>query len=283
VEQHGLKELVSLLERRNQLLVEKERELADRQEELMAQKEELTAAIEQLQERNSSLTDALTELKVKKHELDQILYQSSHHLRTPVKSLEGLLNLLFSEGLSPSQKTLHAHMQDKVQQMNGLLTSLSNLSRAEFNSIEYTKVDFNVMVKLVVEELSMLPNYANIKFQSAGQNIDLTTDATLLKIILKSIIANAITFRDPLRTGHVFVDCVKANEKNCITIADDGEGIDPSIADNIFNMFFQGSQRSIGSGLGLYIVKSCLKRLGGNVSFESSPSGTQFKITLPAM
>jgi signal transduction histidine kinase len=282
VEQNSLKELVSLLEKRNQLLVEKERELADRQEELMAQKEELTAAIEQLQERNASLIETLNELKIRNHELDQVLYQSSHHLRTPVKSLEGLLNLFLSEGLSPGQQTLHAHMLDKVSQMNVLLTSLSNLSRAEFYTLHYHTVDFDRIVRQVIDELTHLANFNNINFTIEGNQTMLKTDEALLKIILKSIITNAITFRNPDLPGEVSIACVKNDNEFKITIADDGEGIDHAFAEKIFNMFFQGSQRSTGAGLGLYIVKSCLKRLQGNIRVHSSVPGTRFEITLPA-
>jgi len=64
-------------------------------------------------------------------------------------------------------------------------------------------------------------------------------------------------------------------------VADNGEGIEKRHHDKIFDMFYRASERSQGTGLGLYIVKETLARIGGSVELHSKPgTGTTFKITL---
>lgn len=67
----------------------------------------------------------------------------------------------------------------------------------------------------------------------------------------------------------------------CIEVADDGEGIDSGISENIFDMFFRGSQRSVGPGLGLYIVKIAAEKMKGSVSWQRVEGKTIFKMMLP--
>jgi signal transduction histidine kinase len=67
-----------------------------------------------------------------------------------------------------------------------------------------------------------------------------------------------------------------------ITFSDNGIGIEPDKLLNIFEMFYRASTQSDGSGLGLYIVKNAVEKLGGQIDVFSRPlQGTEFKIILP--
>jgi signal transduction histidine kinase len=63
-------------------------------------------------------------------------------------------------------------------------------------------------------------------------------------------------------------------------VRDNGSGIDIEIADKIFNMFFRGTQRSNGAGLGLYIAKEAIKRLQGEIQVTTDDD-TTFIISIP--
>jgi signal transduction histidine kinase len=65
---------------------------------------------------------------------------------------------------------------------------------------------------------------------------------------------------------------------------DDGLGISKDQHERIFEMFFRGSERSIGSGLGLYLVKKAIEKLGGTIKLSSQPKKyTSFNIFLPSI
>jgi signal transduction histidine kinase len=67
-----------------------------------------------------------------------------------------------------------------------------------------------------------------------------------------------------------------------IYVRDNGIGIPQSLKDKIFNLFFRGTEISKGSGLGLYIAQTALKKLNGEVVFlADNPNETVFEIRIP--
>lgn len=279
--EQDLKHIVSLLEKSNRDLLERERDLADQKEELQSQKEELTAAIEELVSKNNSLADALERLQQRNEELDQILYRSSHDLKTPVSSLQGLLDLLKTEGLTPSQENLHGYMMQKVLQMSGILKSLSMLSQAAFDEIDLKPVQLERLVSQVLLDLSYLPNFNNVTIVANYQIRIVKADELMLYNILKPLLSNSIIFRDSVKSGHIEINFRMTGENLSINVSDDGDGITAQIGPKIFDMFFRGSERSHGSGLGLYIVKSVLDRMSGEILWTSEAGKTTFQVMLP--
>lgn len=66
-----------------------------------------------------------------------------------------------------------------------------------------------------------------------------------------------------------------------VRISDDGDGIPAEIKSRVFEMFFRGSEKSGGSGLGLYIAKKAAELLQGEITFTSDNQGTIFEISIP--
>jgi signal transduction histidine kinase len=281
LENNELKRLVSLLEERDQLLLEKERDLADRNEEFISQKEELTAAIEEVVRKNAYLTETLEKLQQRNQELDQILYRASHDLKSPVTSIFGLLDLLKSEGLTPSQTLLHHHLLEKTFQMKTLLNSLSTLAQAAFDSIDIQNVPVRHTITQTVNALKDHPGFhkTNVTID-ADEALTYMGDQLKLSIVIKCLLENALFFQTE-RESVIRMFASVHDRILTLEVHDNGEGIAPEIQDKIFNMFYRGSERSQGAGLGLYIVKSIVERLKGSISFTSSRGNTVFKISLP--
>jgi signal transduction histidine kinase len=67
-----------------------------------------------------------------------------------------------------------------------------------------------------------------------------------------------------------------------IKVEDNGHGIAPEHQEKVFDMFYRATDRSPGSGLGLYIVKEITQKLGGKISFDSKlHKGSTFDLLLP--
>ncbi len=274
--------LVPILQKKNELLEGRERELAEQKEELQAQKEELTAAIEEVVLKNNSLTETLQQLQKRNEELDQILYRASHDLKTPVSSLEGLLELLRGESLTPDQRNIHQYMEQKVSQMNDILKSLTMFAQASFDKIDLKEVLLAKTVQQAIRDLNYLPNFNNVTIEVTYNELEkVRTDELVLYNILKCLISNSITYRDTLQEGFVWVNFSKSETNLSIEVIDDGEGISPAISSEIFNMFYRGSERSLGQGLGLYIVKSVVERMKGQIRWISKSGKTTFQVILP--
>ena len=277
-----IQRLSALLDERTMALMERESDLADRIEEIEAQKEELTAAVEELDSKNKTLEITLKELKESNQELDQILYRASHDLRSPITSIVGILNILEHEPLSAIQKQCFVHIRDKSNQMDELLKSLSTLSKTISNDIHFSKFNLDLAIRGCINDLRQLPNFSSvvIQIETKGLN-DVITDKLLVSIIVKNLVANSLTFRDPDKQGLINIHSTVFDSYFEFEITDDGKGISDTIKDKIFNMFYRGSELSTGSGLGLYIVRKIVDQLNGHVQFTADNGLTRFKIVLP--
>jgi signal transduction histidine kinase len=86
-----------------------------------------------------------------------------------------------------------------------------------------------------------------------------------------------------LEKPHITIRAYQQIHDMVIEVEDNGEGIREEAKANVFEMFFRGSERSTGNGLGLYITKKAVDKLNGKISFErlSDSGGTRFKIVIP--
>lgn len=273
--------LQSQLSEESRKLREREQELEDRMEELSSQKEELTAAIEELAAKNKSLEFTLTQLRDRSFELDQILYRTSHDLRSPLSSIKGILSLLQLEPQSDIIRSYGRHIEDKAIQMDNLLRSLSSLSKSILETPQFEIIDLNKIIWQVVGEYRHLPGWDQVEVNVELSEPKVSTDAALIVIIFQSLFSNAFTFRDSSKKGKMTVRTQQKDRHWIIDVIDDGERIDPSIQRLIFNMFYRGSERSLGNGLGLYVCSKAVDQLKGNISFHVEPEGTRFTVTLP--
>lgn len=100
------------------------------------------------------------------------------------------------------------------------------------------------------------------------------------------MIENSIKYRKLSRLGPTVISVTACSQKNRITLAvkDNGQGMDKNVSKRAFDMFYRGNENSRGSGLGLFIVKSNIEKLGGEIKMKSKVSeGTEIKIFLPSI
>jgi signal transduction histidine kinase len=162
------------------------------------------------------------------------------------------------------------------------MLSFGRSTRADV-TIEH--VDLGRLVNQTLEDLHYLPGYEKLEFRVNHKfsDIEFWSEHSRLQIVLANIIANAIKYRN-IHAEKSWVEITTENdsEEAIITIADNGIGIDKKYLDKIFNMFYRATEKSDGSGLGLYIVKQTVERLGGNIDvFSEIEVGTRLVISLP--
>lgn len=274
MKEEDIKRLTALLDERTMKLMERESELADQMEELAAQKEELTAAVEELMSKNKELQD-------RNQELDQLLYRSSHDLRSPVTSMFGVLNLLKSAPIPPDFQVYCDHFEKMMKQMNAVVNTLDQLGKSTLEDILLEPLSVRSLIDECIQQLSHLPNFPHIQFTATHEGLDvIQSDQQLLHIMLQCLLSNAVIFREP-KPGTVQIRTSASSRELSLEIIDDGEGISDSVAPHIFNMFYRGSEKSTGQGMGLYLVKKIVWRLRGDLTWSSAGGHTTFRILIP--
>jgi signal transduction histidine kinase len=106
-----------------------------------------------------------------------------------------------------------------------------------------------------------------------------------LKLIFNNLLSNAFKYQDK-KSKNKSVELIVEVQKNqvIIYIIDTGIGILGSHIGEIFNLFYRANFQEVGSGFGLYNVKSALLKLNGQIEVNSiMHQGTTFKITIPSI
>lgn len=275
--------LIKQLDDKDAHLAEREQELADVAEELSSQKEELTAAIEEVMEKNKSLLDTLHLLRERSFELDQILYRTSHDLRSPLSSIKGILTLLKLEPQSDTIRSYGQHIEDKAIQMDNLLRSLASLSKSVLEEPVVAVIDLNKIIWQVIGEYRHLPCWDIVDVSVDLHEQKMNSDPELITIIFQSLFSNAFIFRAPLKKGTLSIRTRQQESNWIIDVVDDGEGIVKEVQPYVFDMFYRGSEKSLGNGLGLYVARKAAGRLNGTITFHLDPGTTCFTVTLPVI
>lgn len=216
-------------------------------------------------------------------ELDRFVYSASHDMRAPLSSLLGLINI--SEKATKIEE-LHAYLQmmkGRIKTMEGFIKEVTDYSRNTRLDLAMEEIDLEVVMREVAQNLSDMTGHIRIHFDFSDKII-LLTDPSRLKVILNNLISNAYKYHrldqaDPF----ISFNAIKNQGQVIIKITDNGSGIESDYHHKIFDMFFRASIKSEGSGLGLYIVKETLQKMGGTIWVESTPGeGSVFTFAIPA-
>lgn len=229
------------------------------------------------------LEDEQAELRKTNSELDSFVYSTSHDLRAPVASVLGLIAVSRIEIKDPKSLEFLRLIEDRVHKLDVVIRDILNISRVKKTELKYEMIDFNSL---------FADSIADVKFLADGKKIDIRYlesssnkfigDYGLTKMVLGNLLSNAVKYHCPAKPDpYIQVDFEKTMGKVSFVVADNGEGIDKEHHSKIFDMFYRASENSNGTGLGLYIVKETLGRIGGSVELQSKKgTGTTFKVTL---
>lgn len=214
-------------------------------------------------------------------ELDRFVYSASHDMRAPLSSLLGLIFIAERSTDHEETKDLFERMKSRVRVMEGFIKEVTDYSRNARQEIARQEVKIKDLVTGVVDTLLYTQQQkANIQIQIPSDRV-VVSDLYRLKIILNNLIQNSIKYSDPNKANKEIIISTDINESQwSITVRDNGVGISKEHLGRIFEMFYRASEHSDGSGLGLYIVKETLDKLGGTVTVESEVGkGSTFKVT----
>lgn len=246
---------------------------------------ELEQQAQSIKELNNKLEDLVVQrtydLESTMRDLETFLYRASHDLRRPLMTILGLSNLISQEREVSKIGTLINHVNRTVVDLDKMLRKLIAISECYGKSILFEKVDLSYLLNKVLEEVKQEFKEKNFSIiLNEETHLILTTNADLLKIMLYSLLENAILYGG--NEAIITVSTKMVNGMLSISVHDTGVGIKPHLLDSIFEMFSRANEKSVGNGLGLYLVKMGTQKLNGNVKVKSFyGAGTEFVMRLP--
>ena len=215
-------------------------------------------------------------------ELDRFVYSISHDIRSPLSSVQGLINLMKIEKNDHEQYL--GLIESSIRKLDNYTRDILDYTRNSRAKVEPRTVNLEEIIDKCINQVKYMDDREDVAF-SVNIKLDrpFTTDPWRLEVILNNLIGNAIKYGDPRKEiRKVDISAELANNNLSIIIRDNGIGIDQFHLDKIFNMFYRASEDSQGSGLGLYIVRETVNLLGGDINIDSEKhKGTVVKVTVP--
>lgn len=242
-------------------------------------------ALKKNERKMRSQNDELTKIN---SELDRFVYSTSHDLRAPLSSIRGLIQLTERETNIDEIRLYISLMKTRINNLDKFITDISDYSRNSRTEIVRTRLQVRNVVRDVLENLSFYPGSESVKVEvDVADDVFISSDITRLQMVIGNLVSNAFKYYDPAKAERFIKISAQAQPRQegealAIVIEDNGIGISPDYAPRIFDMFFQAHEKSTGSGLGLYIVKETIEKLGGTIAVDSAvDKGSQFTIRLP--
>lgn len=241
-------------------------------------------AEENLKKQAAFIAQQNLELKKINAELDRFVYSASHDLRAPLVSIQGLSRLAIEESQSDVDKKYFKLINDRIVRLDDFIRDIIEYSRNARTERKPELFSINSMIHEVIENLKYMEGADRIAFLVSTSVEEVYSDKNRLKVVLSNIISNAIKYHNLNQENPRVEIVVNLSESTVnICIQDNGIGIQDEAREKIFDMFYRATDRSGGSGLGLYIVKEIIERLDGRITVNSVfGEGTTFEVCIPA-
>ncbi|MFI5150456.1 MAG: ATP-binding protein [Bacteroidia bacterium] len=231
----------------------------------------------------SSAVQTEQQLQYKVNELNTFMYKATHDLRAPLSSLLGLIAIARMESDHSALLQYFEMIDESTRKMDKILIDLVDITKITQGVPEISEVHLAELIRDIITSLENTPGYKEIVFSTM---INLTrpfySDPKLLHSILQNLLDNSAKYRAAGRKNYVEVEAEETANGIKLYITDNGIGIPELFHTKVFNMFYRATVHSNGTGLGLYIVKNAIEKLGGTVSLDSREQvGTRVTISLP--
>ena len=230
------------------------------------------------------------DLEASNRELEAFSYSVSHDLRAPLRAIDGFTRIVLEDevtGLSPDSSRRLKLVLEGAGQMGTLIEDLLNFSRLGRVELKKRRASAALAVREVVAELKRENPDRRIEF--LVQDLPpCWADPTLLKLVFRNLIANAVKFTGERVDARIEIGAVADAERattGTVTyfVKDNGVGFDMAYSDKLFGVFqrLHRAEDFPGSGVGLALVRRIVERHGGKVWAESAPGeGATFWLTL---
>ncbi len=240
-------------------------------------------------DRETYLFFAFTDItKIKELELlkGQMASMVSHELKSPMTAIQGFSELLM-ENLEGEERDFAEIIHKESGRLTRFINTFLDISRIEAGGQDIRKEPVHLpgVVQEVIQALEPVANRKKITMamEASPEMIVVAIDMELTKQCIFNLVENAIKYSPA--GSDVRIRLTEEEDRSLIDVIDNGDGVDETDVDRIFDRFYRGSRAmggKEGSGLGLAFVKDAVEAQGGVVSVKSAPGkGAAFTISFP--
>lgn len=220
-------------------------------------------------------------------ERDRFANVIAHELRAPLTAMRGYASLIVESPEATEVSKKHAlHIADSSERMINLVSDFLEVARLQSGTfqVDIESVDISNLITSIVTELSPLAKEKKLELRNTiPPKINIFSDPSRLKQVFTNILSNAIKYT---KEGHIELVLKDHNTSIEVRVKDTGSGISATDQQKMFTPFFRvqktGQEKIVGTGLGMWITKSLIEKLGGAIGIESIVDvGTNVVISLP--
>ncbi|HSZ71706.1 MAG TPA: HAMP domain-containing sensor histidine kinase, partial [Cytophagaceae bacterium] len=239
---------------------------------------------EKLKRLNGSLQIRNLRLKKSNEDLDSFVYRASHDLRSPLASIMGVINIVKTEKDVSKINEYMKYQERSVKKLDDLIQDILDLSRNSKLDVFIEPIELKGFVKNCVDSFSYMEDFLKVDIQiDIPDDFILYSDTRRLKIVFNNIISNSLRYYDKReKNSYLRIEASFNQGETNFIFEDNGIGIQQEHIGRVFEMFYRATHYTTGSGLGLYIVKDAIDKLGGTITINSVYEWyTTIRITLP--
>jgi two-component system sensor histidine kinase/response regulator len=235
---------------------------------------------------NSMLAIKNEELQKAYNELNKFAYSVSHDIRGPLSGILGAINIAREIDDVEEMKEMLFLMEKSLKKLDTYIISMHDYYSLQRGELKISDINFSELMDELKSMYSVVAKTNNVTFNiNINQEEIFRSDEVPLLLIFNNLLSNAFKYQDRTRTNKsVDVNIEVKKSEATIYIKDTGIGILGNHIGEIFNLFYRANSQEVGSGFGLYNVKSALLKLNGQIEVNSvMHQGTTFKVTIPSI
>ncbi len=223
------------------------------------------------------------ELQKSNDALTRFTYSASHEMRSPLTNILGIVKVSRLDSELKDLRNYFNLIESSVIHLDGFVKNLIGFYKNAGIELDFQEVDLKKIVDDIIASFKFIEGAKdviyNVRIDSSQRFI---SDLTRIKMIMSNLITNAIKFQKNDGTpSEINIDFTLNDTEATLIVSDNGIGIDEVEQKKLFNMFYRSLHPRSGTGIGLFIVKETVEKLGGEITLSSQKEiGTTFNIKL---
>jgi signal transduction histidine kinase len=246
----------------------------------LSQRVPMTGGDDEIARMARTLNEMLDRLESSSRFQQEFVSNASHELRSPLTTLLATVERAVSDQSNTDWAVVAETIMREGRRLDELIDGLFWLARHDEGQIEAERVDVD-LDDLVFEESQRVRAMTGLSVDStAVQPTRVIGDPAMMKRLIRNVVDNATRYA----TSELRFASFYEGSFAVVTVSDDGEGIDVSQSERLFERFVRSdparSRTSGGTGLGLSIVTEIVTRHGGSARFVRVDSGTKIELRI---
>ena len=238
----------------------------------------------ELNAKNDTINKTNEQLNKLNAELDNLVFRTSHDLRSPITSMLAMTEVIKAEEDAKTRNEYIEFQKKTIRRLDALINEILLYAKNKSTALKYEQIDLEEFIQNALQDHLFSYHSEKVKrIVEVSQPCLFKTDKTRLSMIINNLISNGLKHHNKEQENPYLKIIVRATEKQAeIEVSDNGQGIAQDHLNHIFTKFYRVNTKSSGSGFGLYIVKETVEKIGGTIRVESQIGvGTSFFIVIP--